>query len=148
MKHVLGAAVHERVDLKMRRAVLEHAKYWRGEQHIAVVAQLDHQHPVQRGEVYGIRQHRRTISALTATLNAHASGAQRFQHQRRVQVLEAFQMAEWTLALKARAARQIEIQRRGVRAERRRVARIGGAVDRNQPEIERGGDVHESPNRW
>ena len=32
-EHVLGAAVHEHVDFKMRRAVLEHAEHRRGQQH-------------------------------------------------------------------------------------------------------------------
>src|SRR3989344_1628915 len=68
----------------------------------------------------------------TSTLNALASDAECFQHQRRVQVFKAFQMTKRTLALKARAARQVEIQHRGARAERRRVARIGGTVERNK----------------
>jgi hypothetical protein len=60
-KHRRGLAVDERVDLGLWRRALEHAEHGRGEQHVAVMAQLDHQRAPDAGGIdrvgNGGRQH-------------------------------------------------------------------------------------------
>ena len=43
-QHLRGFLIHQRIELQMRRMIFQHAEDRRGEQHIAVVAQLNHQY--------------------------------------------------------------------------------------------------------
>jgi len=48
-EHFRGVAVDQGVDFQVRGVVLEDAEHRRGEQHVAVVAQLDDQYAAQGG---------------------------------------------------------------------------------------------------
>ncbi|MGZ5101681.1 MAG: hypothetical protein ACXWBU_13040 [Usitatibacter sp.] len=48
-EHLARVLVHERIDLRVGRAVAQHLEDRRGEQHVPVVAQLHHQ-----GAVHGV----------------------------------------------------------------------------------------------
>jgi len=69
-QHLPRVVVDERVDLELRGVRLEDRKHRRGEQHVAVVAQLDDQHAADRGQVYGVRDHgvndSKTLTRLVA----------------------------------------------------------------------------------
>ena len=44
LQHFARVGIHERVDLDVWGAILQDLEHGRGEQHVAVVAQLRHQH--------------------------------------------------------------------------------------------------------
>ena len=50
-EHRRRLAVDQRVDLGLRRRALQHREHRRGEQHVAVVAQLDHQRAANAGGI-------------------------------------------------------------------------------------------------
>jgi hypothetical protein len=56
-EHVARVRVDERVDLGLGRALVQHAEDGGGEQHVAVMSQLHHQHAPERIDADGIRNH-------------------------------------------------------------------------------------------
>jgi hypothetical protein len=51
VEHLPGLGIDERVNLQRGRMVLENREYGRGQENVAVVAQLDHQRSPQAGNV-------------------------------------------------------------------------------------------------
>ena len=56
-EHLLRVVVDERVDLELRRVVLQHREHRAREQHVAVVAELHHQRAAQARGIDGVRDH-------------------------------------------------------------------------------------------
>ena len=56
-QHLLRVVVDERVDLELRRVVLQHREHRAGEQHVAVMAELHHQCATQARGIDGVRDH-------------------------------------------------------------------------------------------
>jgi hypothetical protein len=54
LEHVARVGIHQRVDLGVGRAIPEHVEHGRRKQHVAVVAELDHEDAVDGREVYGV----------------------------------------------------------------------------------------------
>ena len=53
-EHVASIGIDQRVDLGVGRALLEHVEHRRGQQHVAMVAQLHHQHALHGREIDGV----------------------------------------------------------------------------------------------
>jgi hypothetical protein len=56
-QHLGRVLVHQGIDFQVGGVVLQHREYRRGEQHVAVVAQFDDQHPADGLQVDGVFEH-------------------------------------------------------------------------------------------